>query len=161
MPSPGRWCPVSGIELFRSKPPRRLETTTIFMLNYLAVMLGGALGTGARFWVSGMIAQRFGEAFPLGTLVINVTGSFIIGFFAELTGPDGVLLVRPIFRQFFMIGVCGGYTTFSSFSLQTLNLARDREWLWAIGNTALSVLLCLGGVWIGHAAAEWLNKMRV
>jgi fluoride exporter len=131
------------------------------MLNYLAVMLGGALGTGVRFWVSGVIAERFGEAFPLGTLVINVTGSFIIGFFAELTGPDGVLLVRPIFRQFFMIGVCGGYTTFSSFSLQTLNLARDGEWLWAIGNTALSVLLCLGGVWIGHAAAEWLNRMRV
>lgn len=99
------------------------------MLNYLVVMLGGALGTGTRFWVSGVTARHFGEAFPLGTLIVNVTCSFIIGFFAEVTGPDGMLLVRPIIRQFFMIGVCGGYTTFSSFSLQTLSLARDGEWL--------------------------------
>jgi fluoride exporter len=131
------------------------------MVNYLVVMLGGALGTGARFWVSGVVAQRFGEAFPLGTLIVNVTGSFMIGFFAQVTGPDGVLLVRPIFRQFFMIGVCGGYTTYSSFSLQTLNLAREGEWLWAFGNTALSVLLCLIGVWIGYAVAEWFNRMRI
>ena len=130
------------------------------MLSYFIVMPGGALGTGARFWASGFVARRFGEAFPFGTLVVNVTGSFVIGFFATLSDLDGVLLVRPTFRQFFMIGVCGGYTTFSSFSLQTPTLARDGEWLWAGGNTVLSVVLCLIAVWLGHAAAEWLNKMK-
>src|SRR4051812_8135564 len=132
----------------------------VFMLSYLAVMLGGALGTGARFWASGLIAERFGDAFPAGTLVINVTGSFIIGLFAALTGPDGVVLVRPIFRQFFMIGVCGGYTTFSSFSLQTLDLAREGEWLWAAANTVLSVVLCLLAVWLGNVSAGWLNRLQ-
>ena len=89
------------------------------MLSYILVMLGGALGTGARFWMSGFIAERGGEFFPLGTLVVNVSGSFVIGFFAAFTDPEGPVLVSPRFREFFMIGVCGGYTTFSSFSLQT------------------------------------------
>src|SRR2546430_7125431 len=95
------------------------------MLDYILVMLGGALGTGARFWASGFVAKTAGELFPLGTLVVNVTGSFAIGFFAAFTDPEGPLLVSPRLRQFFMIGVCGGYTTFSSFSLQTLDLARE------------------------------------
>jgi fluoride exporter len=88
------------------------------MLDYILVMLGGALGTGVRFWASGFVAETAGEFFPLGTLVVNVTGSFSIGFFAAFTDPEGPLLVSPRLRQFFMIGVCGGYTTFSSFSLQ-------------------------------------------
>jgi len=91
------------------------------MLSYILVILGGALGTGARFWMSGFIAERGGEFFPLGTLVMNVSGSFVVGFFAAFTDPEGPVLVSPRFRQFFMIGVCGGYTTFSSFSLQTLD----------------------------------------
>lgn len=95
------------------------------MLNYILVMVGGALGTGARFWVSGFLAERGGEVFPVGTLVVNVTGSFAIGFFAAFTDPEGLFLMSPRLRQFFMIGVCGGYTTFSSFSLQTLDLVRD------------------------------------
>ncbi len=85
------------------------------MLSYLWVSLGGAIGSAARFWISGMVAQRYGQTFPLGTLTVNVTGSFIIGLFAALTDPDGRWLVTPSFREFFMIGVCGGYTTFSSF----------------------------------------------
>src|SRR4051812_20521664 len=92
------------------------------MLNYIWVVIGGAIGTGARFWVSGFVAQRGGEFFPLGTLLVNVSGSFAIGFFATLTDPQGRWLVSPTFRQFFMIGICGGYTTFSSFSLQTFDL---------------------------------------
>ena len=99
------------------------------MFDYILVMLGGALGTGARFWASGFVAEKAGELFPLGTLVVNVTGSFAIGFFAAFTDPEGLLLVSPRLRQFFMIGVCGGYMTFSSFSLQTLDLARDGDWL--------------------------------
>src|SRR3954449_24351 len=99
------------------------------MLGYILVMLGGTLGTGARFWMSGFVAERGGEFFPLGTLVVNISGSFVIGFFAAFTDPEGPVLVSPRFRQFLMVGVCGGYTTFSSFSLQTLDLARDGDWL--------------------------------
>jgi len=126
--------------------------------NYLCVGAGGALGTILRFWISGIVAQAYGERFPTGTLVINVTGSFVIGLFATLTGPDGRLLVGPLPRQFFMIGICGGYTTFSSFSLQTLNLARDGQWAYAFLNVALSVALCLIGVWLGFMAGEGLNR---
>jgi CrcB protein len=126
--------------------------------TYLWVMIGSALGGGARYWCSGIVARMFGETFPWGTLLINVTGSLVIGFFNTITGPDGRLLVATTARQFVMIGLCGGYTTFSSFSLQTLNLAREGEWLRAGGNIVLSVVLCLVAVWIGHVAAASINK---
>jgi len=128
------------------------------MLDYLWIALGGALGSVARYWVSGAVAQRFGETFPLGTLVINITGSLAIGFFATLTDPDGRVLASPSFRRFFMVGICGGYTTFSSFSLQTLNLARDGQWLGAGLNTLGSMAGCLIAVWLGHVAAMALNR---
>src|SRR6266436_3921413 len=98
------------------------------MLNYILVMLGGALGTGARFWTSGIVAERAGEFFPMGTLLVNITGSFMIGF-------------------------CGGYTTFSSFSLQTLDLVRDGDWLKACLNALLSFACCLAAVWLGRVLA--------
>jgi fluoride exporter len=120
------------------------------MLNYLWVMIGGALGTGARFWLSGFVAQRIGEFFPFGTLIINVSGSFVIGVFAAVADPQGPYLVSPRLRQFFMIGLCGGYTTFSSFSLQTLDLAHDGDWMKAGANVGLSVVCCLVAVWIGR-----------
>lgn len=130
------------------------------MLTYLWIALGGALGSVGRYWINGMVSHRFGETFPLGTLAINVTGSFAIGLFAGLTGPDGKWLAPPGFRQFFMIGVCGGYTTFSSFSLQTLSLAQDGEWLYAGLNILGSVALCLIAVWLGHVAALALNSIK-
>jgi CrcB protein len=120
------------------------------MINYVWVMLGGALGTGARFLLSGLVAQRIGEFFPLGTLIVNVSGSFAIGLFAAIVDPQGPYLVSPRVRQFFMIGVCGGYTTFSSFSLQTLDLAQEGDWLKAGLNTVLSVFCCLAAVWLGR-----------
>lgn len=123
------------------------------MLNYVLVMVGGALGTGARFWMSGFVAERAGEFFPLGTLVVNVSGSFAVGLFAGFTGSEGPVLVSPRFRQFFMIGVCGGYTTFSSFSLQTLELARDGDWMKAWLNVGLSFSCCLAAVWLGRILA--------
>ena len=119
-------------------------------LTYLWIAVGGALGSVARFWLSGVVANRFGETFPWGTLIVNVSGSFVIGVFAAATGSESRWLVSPAFRQFFMIGICGGYTTFSSFSLQTLNLIRDGEYLHASANVLLSVALCLVGVWFGH-----------
>jgi CrcB protein len=130
------------------------------MVTYLWIGLGSALGGMARYWCSGFVADRIGETFPWGTLLVNVVGSFIIGFFATLTAPDGRLLVGSTARQFVMVGILGGYTTFSSFSLQTLNLARDGEWLRAGANIVLSVVLCLVAVWLGHIAAAALNQMK-
>ncbi len=128
------------------------------MLGYLWVALGGALGSVARYWLSGVVARQIGETFPWGTILVNVSGSLVIGFFATLTGPDGRILVPASFRQqFFMLGVCGGYTTFSSFSLQTLNLVEDGQWLPAAVNIVLSVVACLVAVWLGHLAAVALN----
>jgi CrcB protein len=131
---------------------------SFIMLNYFWVSVGGAVGTAARFWLSGIVAQRYGQTFPYGTLVVNVTGSFIIGLFAALTDPDGRWLVSPSVRQFVMIGVCGGYTTFSSFSLQTLSLAQDGEWFRAAANSFLSFALCLIAVWLGHFCVTLITK---
>ena len=130
------------------------------MLSYMWVAIGGALGTTARYWLSGVVARSVGETFPWGTLVINVTGSFVIGFFGALTGPDGRVFVGSTARQFVMVGMCGGYTTFSSFSLQTLNLMNDGEWLQAGANIGLSVLLCMIAVWAGAVLAGSINAMR-
>lgn len=129
-------------------------------MTYFWVAIGGALGTTGRYWLSGVIARTIGETFPWGTLVINITGSFIIGFFATMTGPDGRVFVGSTARQFVMIGICGGYTTFSSFSLQTLNLMNDGEWLYAGANITGSVILCLAAVWAGYALAVSLNAMK-
>jgi len=127
---------------------------------YFWIMLGSALGGGARYWCSGFAASLIGETFPAGTLLVNVIGSFIIGFFATFTGPDGRFLVSTEARQFVMVGLCGGYTTFSSFSLQTLNLIRDGEMTLATANIALSVLLCMIAVWLGHVAASSVNQLK-
>jgi CrcB protein len=125
---------------------------------YLVVAAGSALGGAARFWLSGLVARGFGETFPWGTLAVNVLGSFLIGVVATVTGPDGRLLVSPAARQFWMLGIFGGFTTFSSFSLQTLSLAQEGEWVQAGGNVGLSVVLCLAGVWLGAALGSWVNR---
>jgi CrcB protein len=130
------------------------------VLIYLWIAVGSALGGVGRYWLSGFVAERIGETFPWGTIIVNVTGSFVIGFFGTLTGPDGRLLVGSTARQLVMIGICGGYTTFSSFSLQTLTLAQDGEWLWAGANVIFSVVLCLLAVWLGHVAALMLNGIK-
>ena len=130
------------------------------MILYVLVGLGGALGSIVRFWLSGLVASQVGETFPWGTLVINVSGSFVIGFFATLTGPDGRVFAGSNARQFVMTGICGGYTTFSSFSIQTLNLARDGEWLRVAGNIVGSMVFCLVAVWLGHVLATALNQMK-
>lgn len=130
------------------------------MLTSILVALGGAIGTLARFWGSALVARYFGETFPLGTLLVNISGCLIIGIFSTLTGPEGRWLVAPELRGFVMIGICGGYTTFSSFSLQTLNLLQDGEWLYASLNVAGSVLFCLLSVWAGHLIAAAFNSGR-
>jgi fluoride exporter len=129
------------------------------MLTYFWLGLGGALGTIARFWLNGLVSRHF-DTFPMGTLIINVTGSFLIAFFGTLTDPDGRFMASPNMRTFFMAGVCGGYTTFSSFSLQTLTLAREGEWLYAGLNVLSSVALCLFAAWLGYVAAMFLNSTK-
>ena len=130
------------------------------MYLYFLVALGSGLGGLTRFALSGYVAHHWGATFPWGTLLVNVTGSFLIGFFATLTEPGGRVFVSGNGRQFFMTGVLGGYTTFSSFSLQTLALARDGEWLHAGANTVASVILCLVAVWLGHVLAALLATHR-
>ena len=130
------------------------------MFTYLLIALGGALGSVLRFALNGLVSAQWGATFPWGTLLINVSGSFLIGFFATLTEPGGRVFASSNTRQFFMTGICGGYTTFSSFSLQTLNLARDGEWFRAGAYTVGSVVLCLVAVWLGHVAASYLNQLK-
>jgi CrcB protein len=130
------------------------------MASYIWIAVGSALGGVARYWCSGVAARMIGETFPWGTFAVNVIGSFIIGFFATLTGPDGRVYVGTTGRQFVMVGICGGYTTFSSFSLQTLNLLNDGEWFRAGANVGLSVLCCMVAVWVGHLAAASMNAMK-
>ncbi|SRR5450755_4147025 len=130
------------------------------MLSYVWIAIGSALGGMARYWCSGVAARLIGETFPWGTIIVNVLGSLIIGFFATLTGPDGRIFVDTLTRQFVMIGFCGGYTTFSSFSLQTLNLLQDGEWWLGGVYIALSVITCLAAVWAGYALAASINSLK-
>ncbi|MCZ6861706.1 MAG: fluoride efflux transporter CrcB [Alphaproteobacteria bacterium] len=130
------------------------------MAIYLWIGLGSALGGMARYWSSGFVALQFGESFPFGTLFVNVLGSFLIGVIATLTAPDGRLFVGSEMRQFLMLGILGGYTTFSSFSIETLELMRGGEWFRAGALVILSVALCLLAVWLGHAAAAVFNQLR-
>jgi CrcB protein len=118
---------------------------------YLWVAVGGALGSVARFWLSGAVAALTGPQFPWGTLLINIVGSFVIGWFGALTSDVGPLDAPANVRLFVLVGICGGFTTFSSFSLQTLELLQSGEMARAVGYIAGSVALCLLGVWAGVA----------
>jgi CrcB protein len=128
------------------------------MRTYFWVAFGGALGTMARLWLGVYVATVTGLAFPWGTILINILGSLVIGFFATFTGPDGRIAVPMDARAFVMVGLCGGFTTFSAFSLQTLDLARDQRWLEAGANIMLSVVLCLVAVVIGHWLATLFGR---
>jgi CrcB protein len=127
------------------------------MMKLLVLALGGALGTLARYGLNGLISARV-ATFPLGTMVVNITGCFVIGFLAAISGPAmGRVWLEPEWRDFLMIGFCGGYTTFSSFGLQTLNLARDGEWLPVALNILGSNALGLLAVYLGWVGGRVLN----
>ena len=117
------------------------------MLNYLIVALGGALGSVARFGISNLLAQRDAGAFPLATLIVNVTGSLAIGYLAATTTSESG-------RAFLMVGICGGYTTFSAFSLQNLQLLQSGNYGAAALNTVLSLVLCMAAVWFGYVMGK-------
>ena len=126
------------------------------MVDTLAIALGGALGSVARYWLA-ILALPVSRELPWGTIGINIIGSFAIAFFGTLTLGNGRYPVPETGRLFFMVGVCGGFTTFSSFSLQTLELLRNGAPGRAMANIAVSVLLCLGSVALGHTLASHLN----
>ena len=126
-------------------------------MSYLWVALGSALGGMGRFAASGLGVRWFGETFPWGTLFVNVVGSLAIGVLAVVI-PADTRVFTDNSRDFLMIGVCGGFTTFSSFSLQTLNLARNGDWPAAVGYTLGSVVLCLAAVVIGYFGASALAR---
>jgi fluoride exporter len=123
----------------------------------LLVMIGGALGTLARYAVS-VLALPISRDLPWGTIIINVTGSFVIGLFATLTLAHGRYPMSDNVRLFVMGGLCGGYTTFSAFSLQTLELLRSGAMLRAAINVAASVALCIGAVALGHVVAAHFDE---
>jgi CrcB protein len=130
------------------------------MLAYLWVAIGGALGSMGRYWIGGLVSEKTGGTFPWGTLAVNITGSFVIGILGALTIPEGKMApqTRAFATQLLITGVCGGFTTFSSFSLQTLNLIRDGEWIYAAGNILLSVIVCMIAVWLGYVLGNKFNS---
>lgn len=125
---------------------------------YVWVALGGAAGSVARYACSLAALRWLGTGFPWGTLFVNVTGSFAIGVLASLATADGRPLLGPDARALLLVGVLGGFTTFSSFSLETLSLARSGALGAALLNAAGSLTLCFAGVWLGFAAAGLLNR---
>ncbi|QQO36218.1 fluoride efflux transporter CrcB [Bradyrhizobium diazoefficiens] len=123
----------------------------------IAIVVGSVLGGCARYFVSGVIARRLGETFPWGTMTINVTGAFLIGIFSALATHSGSVLAAPNPWLFAVTGFLGCYTTVSSFSLQTLTLARNGEPVHALGNVVFSVGLCLAAVSCGFLLADSLG----
>jgi fluoride exporter len=124
------------------------------MFTWLVVALGSALGGVARYGVGLLVARAVGQAFPWGTLLINVVGSFIIGLYGALTLADGPMPASFDARAFVMVGFCGGFTTFSSFSLQTVDLLQAGETMSAALYIAASVALCLAGTFFGYWLAS-------
>ena len=128
------------------------------MPNYFLIALGGAIGSVARLWLSVQVGLLTGLKFPWGTILVNILGSLVIGFTATVTGPNGRFVVPVNFQAFVMVGLCGGFTTFSAFSLQTFELAKDGRMIAAGANIAASVVLCLGSVALGHWLATLFGR---
>jgi fluoride exporter len=122
----------------------------------LLIAAGGAIGTLARYGLS-VIALPISKSLPWGTILINIVGSLVIGFFGTLTLASGRFPVSENMRLFVMVGLCGGFTTFSAFSLQTLDLMREGSIPRAAANILLSVILCIAAVAAGHILGARLN----
>ena len=129
-------------------------------MAYVWVMLGSALGGLLRYGLTRLMEARSAH-FPFGTVLVNVLGCFVIGYFGTLTLQTGKYPVSDHLRLFVMVGLCGGFTTFSSFSLQTFDLLRAGAWGRALFNVGLSVVLCLGAVAAGHLLARAADKTNV
>jgi CrcB protein len=119
------------------------------MLASALVFIGGMIGTVWRFWWSGLVARHFGETFPFGTLAVNITASILLGVISGFLVHIADRQLATALQQFGAVGVCGGLSTFSSFSLQTWNLLLARRWLAAILNILVSTVLCFAGIALG------------
>jgi CrcB protein len=126
---------------------------------YVAIGSGAAIGALVRFLCSFLTVSVLGQSALFGTAFVNICGSFVIMFFATLTGPDGRYLVGPTARQFVMGGFCGGFTTFSSMSLETFMLLIDANAGLAIIYLSAVVGLSLGFAWLGYAVAARINRL--
>ena len=128
-------------------------------MTYLWVAIGSAIGGVGRYWCGALVSARWGDDFPWGTILVNVAGSFVIGVVAAMGETlDRSWLPGHHVRAFIVVGFCGGYTTFSAFSLQTLDLLREGAWMHALGNVVVSVVVCLIAVWLGYLAGGGLNQ---
>ncbi|TVR95887.1 MAG: fluoride efflux transporter CrcB [Rhodospirillales bacterium] len=127
---------------------------------FLAVALGASLGSVARYLVSVAMLDLLGPGFAWGTLTVNVLGSLLIGLYATLTEPDGRLMASPATRHFVLTGFCGGFTTFSIFSLETLLLVERGDHLLAGLNIGISAGLWLVAVWVGYRVGVHLNRLK-
>ena len=123
-----------------------------FMVRYIAIIAGGGIGAAVRFALGSWIGQRWGRSFPLGTFVINVSGSFLIGLFMTLMIDR--FTENPVWRLFLIVGVLGGYTTFSSFEYETGRLVTDGEYLYATLNAVLSVVVGFAALKTGEVLAK-------
>jgi CrcB protein len=139
------------------KPTTKTSASETAIL-YAYVIAGSIIGGVGRYAASVFIPPVSG--FPLATLFVNIVGSFIIGFYGTLSGPDGRLFATVRQRQFVMTGICGGFTTFSSFSLETVRLLQAGMTQTALLNISISVVTWLLSVWLGYAAAARLNRLK-
>jgi len=115
--------------------------------NYFLVFAGGGIGAAARYWLQGLVYQRMGTGFPAWTLLVNIIGCLLIGLL--MSTLEDRFVIYPSLRIFLAIGILGGFTTFSSFSYETMALLRDGELLYASANVLLSIVTCLGATWLG------------
>ena len=116
-------------------------------MRYLLIFAGGGLGAVLRYWVQGLVYNRMGSAFPYGTVLVNIVGCFVIGLL--MVSMEERFLATPALRLFLTVGILGGFTTFSSFSFETMALFRDGESALALANVGLSVIVCLCATWTG------------
>lgn len=123
-------------------------------MSYLWIAIGAVAGAGARYFLSRYVARVFLSTFPYGTLLINVTGSLLLGFFLILTSER--MLVDPRWRLLVAVGFCGSYTTFSSYAFETFAYIEQGQWLLMGLNIIGSNVLCLAAVLAGAAIARWL-----
>lgn len=124
------------------------------IVRYVLIFAGGGIGAALRYWMQGLVHARTGADFPYGTLVVNILGSFLIGLL--MTSLEERFLALPLLRLFLTIGILGGFTTFSSFSYETLALARDGEMLRAVVNAGASLVACLFATWAGMALGKFI-----
>ncbi len=135
-------------------------TVTVFLSHLLAVFVGSAAGGAARFWAARGVQFWFGRDFPLGTLFVNVTGALLIGVLAAVLAHVGGLAEHHL-APLLLIGVCGSYTTVSSFALDSMMLLRDRRWLLLACNLLGSMLLCITAVWLGYQMTVQVFALEV